>query len=201
MREGAIVAALVAALCAAPVGAQVSARQAEPQEVIDAGKRPDPPPDIEVPSPMLLELAVARPDGSSELQGVDVERGQERLAWATAETQRYVCDKAKVTGARIVQTRPATKRSPPRFEVSATLRSGWYRQDVNVTLTLATAAGEQLVKHRVTDLTIGNNSGGPFSGGLQIVRAPFSPSAGQHVSLLAEREPLRLSILVEINDD
>ena len=194
--------ALVASLpCANVLFGQVEVRQATPKEAAEMERGPASTADIEVKNPMLLEFEVVRPNGSTIFRPVEAPHGRPVTLYMTSATKKYVCDRARVETVLIEQTKPATRKRPPQYEIVLSAISGWYRQDIDATVRLSDASGAILAKGFWNDETIGNDSGLPYAGGRKFLRTPFKPTPEQHARLTTDTKPLKLSILIEIQGE
>jgi hypothetical protein len=151
-----------------PLYAQVEVRQAKPEDLAAPGTESD----QEVANPMLLELPLgARVDGKVQRKPMnEVSFGQTRTFW---ETKRYVCDKARV--ARVQVTKRQGKRGTIELEVSPTLSTDWYRQDIDLTVALV-SDGKEIDRKTWDDLTIGSDKNAANKMGCLVCGASSSKS-------------------------
>ncbi|HEX9798644.1 MAG TPA: hypothetical protein VGC00_00600 [Thermoanaerobaculia bacterium] len=203
------VAAGFLALVATAARAQVAARQATPEEVVKSERGKSATVDVEVKNPMLLELDLIRSDGSSVFRGVKAEPGRPVSTYLTISTKKFVVDRARVEWVAVEQTRPATRKKPPQFLVRARVSSGWFRQDIDATVTLTDPDGEVLARGHWDDITTGNAAAasglstvtGLIVGIPRMLEVPFKPSPELHARLVEETRPVRLAIIVEIQGE
>jgi hypothetical protein len=147
---------LLAALAAVvPALSQVTARQGTAQ---DTGQ----PDSVIVESPMVVDVTIpAWKPGVRDRPTV----------WTSKETERFVCDKARVKQLRVTRSprplemrvgpgmHPWTKGAFMELEVTPTLTTEWYRQDVDLTITLFEADGKTVLGTKFwDDLTIGKET-------------------------------------------
>jgi hypothetical protein len=151
-----------------PLYGQVEVRQAKPEDLAAPGTEPD----QEVANPMLLDLPLgARVDGKVQRKPMnEVPFGQTRIFW---ETKRYVCDKARV--ARVQVTKRQGKRGTVELEISPTLSTDWYRQDIDLTVALV-SDGKEIDRKTWDDLTIGNDKSAANKMGCLVCGASTSKS-------------------------
>ena len=140
---------MMVALVPVSLGAQVEVRQAKPEDLSAPGTQGD----QKVPSPMLIDLSLgAKVDGKVERKPFnEIQFGQARTFW---ETRKYVCDKARVV--RVQVTKRKGRRGTVEIEVAPTLSTEWYRQDVDLTISLI-SDGKDLDRKTWDDLTIGSD--------------------------------------------
>ena len=138
---------LVAVFLAAPVGAQVTATQPSEEQVRAAqGLAPEPKEmcplqlDLDVAGTPRKRSAMDLPDGSS---------------WVTTATRDFACDKAQVQAVRL--RRGKEKRGETELFAAIQLATGWFRQDVNMTVQLL-VNGEVKRTQQWRDLTIGSEN-------------------------------------------
>jgi len=193
--------ALLLVLSAAPANAQVEARQATPDEVAQASRGPGAVGNVEMKNPMLLEVPVIRKDGSSVFASWLITPRAYVSGWSTTETARFVCDRARVEKVEIVEKKKARKGKPARHELILQVASDWFRQDVDISVTLKNPDGEVLAKGFWNDLTIGNDVGFGYGGFTRRLKIPLEPSAEKYAELVSETRPLLLSIVVEIQGE
>ena len=134
--------ALLTVLIASPVLAQAQARQATPE---DLGKEPDV--TEEVSDPMLLEISLGGDEKRKPL-------GDPGVTGRTYYDQkRFVVDKARVP--KITVTKRPGKKGRLVLEIAPTITSGWYRQDLDVTIAVVGADGKVVKQVVWDDLTVG----------------------------------------------
>jgi len=138
----------------APAIAQVTARQGSLEEAKQPEAR------IEVPSPMVVEVKL--PSWSARLRT--------STSWSTRDTDRFVCDRARVARLQITRTpRPLggvtgtqARKWPAgavmEMEVAPTLSTAWFRQDIDLTIAVLAADGSTVATKTWDDLTIGRDS-------------------------------------------
>jgi hypothetical protein len=158
MKPVAIVAGL--ALAASAALAQIEARTATPDEVqaIETG-RPGAQGDVPMKSPVLLEIPLKSKSGLPAPLWMQQSKSQ---LWATQEASRYVFDRARVTQVMMRHKKPG--KAVVAVDVSVQIKSEWFRQDLDVTLTLLGLDGKVLGRRFWDDETVGNDSGLTFGG-------------------------------------
>lgn len=146
---------LFTTLAVAPALAQVTARQGTEQDTGQPGS-------VSVESPMVVDLTIP-----AWKLGVR----DRSTTWTTKEAERFVCDKARVKQLRVTRLprplemkvgrgmRPWTKGAFMELEIVPTLTTEWYRQDVDLTITLFEADGKTVLGTKFwNDLTIGKEN-------------------------------------------
>ncbi len=187
--------ALLLLVSLGPSHAQTEARQATPEEVAKAERGPQAAALQEVPNPMLLEVKLGV--GGFGPRVTALEAGSPKQ-WFTTSTAKFVCDRARVQ--RVAVKRLSGSKKKVNLEISPTITSEWYRQDIDVTMTVETADGEVLARRIWDDLTIGNG-GGPYSGGTKSPDLKFSLPPGRFEELFSAAEPPILRMIVEIQGE
>lgn len=173
--------------------AQVEVKQATAEEVARMERGPSARADVDVPNPMLLEvklLKIGRRPGLLELKAGET--------WFSTETAQFVCDRARVQ--RVSVTRIDRRKKATRFRAEAMISSGWYRQDVDLTMTIQTASGRVLGRKVWDDLTIGN-AGGPYSGSTKVPKVEFYVPDDQLEATFSGDAPAVMKILIEIQGE
>lgn len=120
--------------------------------------------------PMALEVPLKRVNWSGKKK-VDTT--------STRSTAKYVCDKARVA---LVMFTTTTKRKRIELAAEAHLKTDWYRQDVDLRMSIAWTDGEIIASKDWRALTIGTGVG-PFAG---------TPKSPQLVLDLTEEQLSRL---------
>lgn len=185
--------AVATLLLASSSHAQVEVKQATAEEVARMERGPSARADVEVPNPMLLEvklLKIGRRPGLLELKAGET--------WFSTETAQFVCDRARVQ--RVSVTRIDRRKKATRFRAEAMITSGWYRQDVDLTMTIQTASGRVLGRKVWDDLTIGN-AGGPYSGSTKVPKVEFYVPDDQLEATFSGDAPAAMKILIEIQGE
>jgi len=173
--------------------AQSEARQATPEEAAALGKGPMATALSEIASPMLLEVSLAGTDQRRALWQLE-----DGLSFVARETGRFVCDKARVT--HVIVMRGKEKKGRVPLTIASYLTSGWYRQDVDLTVVLETGDGRVLGKRTWDDLTIGNN-GGPYAGRPRSPELELALADEVWRAEFADGKQPKLRILLEIQGD
>jgi hypothetical protein len=171
----------------------VKVQQATPEEVARMEKGPSARADVEVPNPMLLEIKLVKI--GNRPSPLELKAGE---TWFSTETAPYVCDRARVQ--RVAVTRIDRRKKATRFRAEAMITSGWYRQDIDLTMTVQTASGRILGKQVWDDLTIGN-ARGPYSGSTKVPKVEFYVPDDQLESTFAGEEPAVMKLLIEIQGE
>lgn len=175
--------------------AQTEARPATAEEIAAQNRAAGTENLTEVPSPMVLEVVLP---GHATPRGIlDLKPGSQET-WFSSSMAKFVCDQARVRQVRVRRDWGSKKKA--ELEISATLTSGWYRQDVDLSMELLASNGAVLGKRKWQDLTLGNNAG-PYSGDrktqtlrLEIPMEVFEREFGSD-------SPPTLKIMVAIDDD
>lgn len=140
MKTTIAVAMLGAALATAAAKAQVSAHHGEPV----------PETDVEVASPMVVEVRLPPSFGS-----ISPPLGK-ALQKEFTETYRFVCDRARIERLKVSRTTDKQGRAVISFEPKVS--SGWFRQHVK--LTLEVVGGEKTLLTKEARLVIGFEGAG-----------------------------------------
>lgn len=119
--------------------AQVTGREVTPAE---AGRVAE----VEIPSPMILEVPLKRVNWAAEKK-LDIT--------TTRETARFVCDRARVD---LVMFSVLKQRKGIELIVQPKLATTWFRQDVDLTVTLSWPDGTKLASRQWRELTIGSDA-------------------------------------------
>jgi hypothetical protein len=179
---------------ASPSGAQVQATTPTPEEAAKIAHGRAAEADVPMKSPMLLEIPIQNRVGKNALSIVT----PGTIGWNTSEPRKFVCDRARV--GRVYLSRGKGKKKIP-LEFSASLESEWFRQDVDVTMTLLDPDGNQLAKKFWDDETLGNNAGWAFAGHTKLLKLSVDIPAAQFETLATSEKPLTLKILVEVQGE
>lgn len=190
-----ILGALLLLLSLGRAHAQTEARQATPEEVAKAERGPQAAALEEVPNPMLLEVKLGV--GGFGPRVAVLEAGSPRY-WFTTSTAKFVCDRARVQ--RVAVKRLSGSKKKVNLEISPSIASEWFRQDIDLTMTVETATGEVLARRVWDDLTIGNG-GGPYSGGTKSPALRFSLPPDRFEALFTAAEPPILRMIVEVQGE
>jgi len=163
------------------------------------------PDSVAVESPMVVDVAIP-----AWKPGVR----DRPTAWTSSGTERFVCDRARVKQLRVVRSprpleihvgpgmHPWTKGAFMELEVTPTLTTEWYRQDVNLTIMLLEADGKTVLGRQLwSDLTIGKENAASAIGmwGSSSSKSP-TLVVGLSKEMVArfESEGLQARIVVEI---
>ncbi len=190
-----LVSLMVALLFGSGSSAQTEARQATPDEVAKAARGPAALADQEVPNPMLLEVTL--PGHASPRGILDLEPGSQET-WVTNSTSRFVCDRARVTQVKV--RRGWGSRKKAILEITPSISSGWYRQDIDLTLELVASDGLVIKRRFWDDMTIGSDSG-PYSGYTKSPIFTVSMPMQQFEGYFGSAEPPTLKILVAVQTE
>ena len=136
--------ALLGLLAAFPASAQTQARQATPE---DLGKEPDI--TEEVKDPMVLEISLGGDDKRKPLVDAGV------TGRTFYDQKRFVVDKARVP--MVTARKRPGNRGRLVLEVAPTITTGWYRQDLDVTIAVVDAGGKVVKQVVWDDLTVGRD--------------------------------------------
>jgi hypothetical protein len=158
--------AIVAASLASPLSAQVEATTPTPEEAAKIAHGKTAKPDVEMKDPMLVEAKLTRKNGTSIF--ADWKPNTDRnwkptfVIWSTTETARFVCDKARL--GLLSLTGGKSRKGETPVEILGRFESEWFRQDLDITMTLVDADGKVLAKQSWDDLTVGGAHGMGFGG-------------------------------------
>ena len=180
---------VVALLPAFPLLAQVEARQGTREEELIPGEKP---PLTEVPSPMVLEVALEK----AKLHSRPIDS-----VWTTRDTAKFVCDKATVTHIQVGKKRG--RKGQVLLEIAPMLRTDWMRQDIDLTVALLAADGTEVGKRVWDDLTIGSDKYSMFVFGSQSKspKLEVKLSESDLAGLYADGDAPRLKIIVDIQGE
>lgn len=157
-----LVAGLVVVLAggAVPGLAQVDARTATRDEVRAVEAGPDQAKvETQMESPMLLEFPLRSVDGLPV--SVWMTKSKANI-WTSREVRRFVCDRARVERVMFEHGKP--KKGFVPITLSARISSEWFRQDIDVTISLIGLDGKEVAKKIWDDETFGNDTGLSFGG-------------------------------------
>jgi hypothetical protein len=191
-----LLALFIALLLPTAAHSQVEGRQVSPEEKAAIERADLSRSSGEVQSPMLLEIPLIGASGENIFR-----YGDQVIEFESTDTSKFVCDKATVPVVRL-RVGKATKDSKAIPAVaSMTIRSGWLRQYVNVTLALIDANGTKIAHKYWDDLTIGNGSKmNNFAGGQRSLILSTSLNQEQFSAIVEDPRPTKLQLLVEIRD-
>jgi len=188
---------------------QVEAHQATADEKAElernrmaAGEREGQPP-TEVRSPMLLDIPLVDGSGASIFHF-----GDDVTTFETRGTAQYVCDKARIPAARVVVGKAAPDSESVPVVVTLPLVSGWFRQSVDVTMSLVDADGSEFGHKTESDLTIGHAKSAAsmmltynwFAGNEKTVRLVQMLSGERFAQLAKDGRPAKLRVLLTIRE-
>ncbi|MEO8278006.1 MAG: hypothetical protein ABI639_17485 [Thermoanaerobaculia bacterium] len=204
-----VTAGLVAMLLCSSGQAQVQAHTATPQETkaLESGNAAALG-DVEMKSPMLLEIPLKVTDGPARklpprIQAVPKRPGWlnagKAPTWSTLETARFTCDRARVPGLFLYVAKP--KKDPVEIEVSGMFTSGWYRQDLDVTMSIVYPDGKERLRRFWDDESVGEGGSNLFAGHSKfLIMSVKIPQAEWAKWVSGELVPT-LRVLVEIQGD
>ncbi len=188
--------ALLTFLAASPVFAQAQARQATPE---DLGKEPDI--TEEVNDPMLLEISLGGDEKRKALGDPDV------TGRTYYDQKRFVVDKARVP--KITVTKRPGKKGRLVLEVAPTITSGWYRQDLDVTIAVVGTDGKVVKQVVWDDLTVGREdswankmgvwAAGAASASRRIAELEFEPR--EFEALFSEGKAPLLRMILDVQGE
>lgn len=185
-------AAILAVSLSVPSLAQVQARQATPEDerarASAVGERVR----EEVASPLYLEVPLRTEGGTSVLQLFKIGSG----VWSTDETDAFVCDRAHVSQVEVRSTR--ARRGAYALSVGATFKSGWFRQDIDVTIQLLAPDGSVIAARTWDNETIGNDAPVIAAGFTKTLRVDAKVSSADLDRWAAEAEPAKVTIHMAI---
>jgi hypothetical protein len=181
-----------------PAFSQVTARQGTAQDA----EQPD---SVTVESPMVVDVTI--PAWKSGVR-------DRPTVWTSKGTERFVCDKARVKQLRVTRLpRPLNMRVGPGMHpwtkgafmelvVTPTLITEWYRQDVDLTITLFEADGKTVLGTKFwDDLTIGKENAASAIGmwGSSSSKSPaLVEGLSEEMVARFEAEGLQARIVVDI---
>lgn len=186
-------------LLSSPAVAQVSVRQATPEETAKIERGPSATSDVEIANPMLFEIPVAKLDGANALRNV----APKSEPFKTRQTRKYVCDKARVEEIKLTTGKLREKANTVSLELAVTVASGWFRQDVDVTLDFLDPDGKKILPTRHwDDETIGNNVAIGYGGKTKVLKTETAAFSFAELERLGAMDrPSMVRILVEIQDE
>ena len=140
--------------------AQVEARTVTPAEAstITTGA-PASRADQEMKSPLLLELPLRSDAGLPVSVWIEKMKAPK---WTSSQTRRFVVDKARVSLLTFEHRKP--KKGFVAVDLGAWFTSEWYRQDLDITMSLVALDGKDLARKSWKEVTVGNGSAAPFAG-------------------------------------
>ncbi len=183
------------------LSAQVGARQATQQEVAEAERGRAAAAAVEVPNPMLLEVKLQRKNGSNALAAVDNGGNGLLLTFSTNETSKFTVDRAHVERVWVQLEKPKKKAKKIPVEIGAYLKTGWFRQDVDVTLSLIDADGKLVTKKFWDDETIGDTAGFAYGGVPKELKMELKLDPAEYERLSAPDRANTLRIVVEVQGE
>jgi len=142
MRKAAALFVLLPLVLSPRLGAQVEGRTATPAEL-------GLPETVEVKSPMLLEISLGASGEKRSFADAEV---QGRTIY---DTKKFVVDKARVPKV-FIRKRP--KGRTMELEVTPTITTTWYRQDIDVLVALIGPDGKEVARQLWDDLTVGDDN-------------------------------------------
>jgi len=171
---------------------------------VTGGQAPGPQ-DIEVKSPLLVQISLASKPGHHSLSEVPFDTTQ-----TFKETRQYVCDKARVEHVTVLKRRIShsilghypTSRDKVKLVIGAKLSTAWFAQRVDLTLGLYD--GEKKIKSETwNSLRIGRDSTMGVMGGSSSKTEELTVEMSEQelATLFAEGHELTIKVLVAINDN
>lgn len=152
MKIGFLVIAALALLLPSSLCAQVEARPISPAEAKQLADSPSETGPREIPSPMLLEVKV--PPHQFTMPAF---AKQKVNIWTSRATAAFVSDRATVRSIQLKRT--LRRKDQVLIEVIPEVATGWFRQDIDLTVALLSADSRELGKRTWESLTIGNDAG------------------------------------------
>lgn len=174
--------------------AQVEARSATPE---DLGQKVEEV--VTVEDPMVLEISLGGDEKKKPLSDAGV------TGRTYYEQKKFVMDKASVP--KVTVTKRPGKKGGILLEVAPTIKTGWFRQDLDVTI--AVIKGGKEVKRVVwDDLTVGAddswaNRSGMLAAGASSTshrRAELAFGAGEFEALFSGEAP-KLRIILDVQGE
>jgi hypothetical protein len=178
------------------ITAQVEARpisEAEAQALSATPKVASP---QEVPSPMLLEVKVSPTQFTTPTLAK-----QKTNIWTTRETAKFVCDKAVVRSINVQRT--LRRKGQVTLEVIPEVATDWFRQDIDLTVSLLAADGRELGKRTWESLTIGNDAGAALVFGSR-TKSPtleIEMSESDFMQLFADGQRPMVRVVLDVVED
>lgn len=189
------VAAIAMLLFAVVVGAQVTASQPSANEVrAIQGKPPAP----TVMCPLQIDIDLSKTPTHRALTELPI-----GSPWVAKGVQAFVCDKAHFVSLSVVKEKE--KRDKVRLVVSPRLATGWFRQDVNLTVQVL-VNGQIKLTEQWEDLTIGSDDNAAAKMGALWASSSKSPRAEWWVPTadlqlwFAEGSKPSVRLLLQISD-
>jgi hypothetical protein len=182
-------------LFAVVVGAQVTASQPSANEVrAIQGKPPAP----TVMCPLQIDIDLSKTPTHRALTELPI-----GSPWVAKGVQAFVCDKAHFVSLSVVKEKE--KRDKVRLVVSPRLATGWFRQDVNLTVQVL-VNGQIKLTEQWEDLTIGSDDNAAAKMGALWASSSKSPRAEWWVPTadlqlwFAEGSKPSVRLLLQISD-
>lgn len=175
-----------------PSQAQVSARTATPEEVrqVESGPKAS---EEQMASPMLLEVPLR------SVSGIPAPAWMAKMKapiWSSSESRKFVCDRARVERVMFKHGKP--KKDFVAVTLTARIASEWFRQDIDVTLTLIDLDGKEVAKRIWDDETFGNDSGLTFGGHSKFLKLDAKVPRAEWDRWMAEEGSPTIKILLDV---
>jgi len=160
---------------------------------VSAGQAPGSAGRTEVPDPMQIEIPLGADVGAGGKPRESFAQQPLGKARAYPETDRFVCDQARVR----MLTVKKTAETPEEVVVEAalTLISDWSLQDVDLTVALVAKDGQVVGQQSWNNLTLGT-----WSRSYKPPKAEFRVPASQWQALFADGSAPLLRIIVDIQE-
>jgi len=190
-----IVAAFTMMSFAVVVGAQVTASQPSAKEVRAIQGKP---PALTEMCPLQVDVDLSKTPTHHSLAELPI-----GSPWVAKGVQVFVCDKAHFVSLSVVKEKE--KRDKVRLVVSPRLATGWFRQDVNLTVQVL-VNGQVKLTEQWEDLTIGSDDNAAAKMGALWASSSKSPRAEWWVppadlqSWFAEGSKPSVRLLLQISD-
>lgn len=188
---------LIFLICAVPATAhaQVEARSATPE---DLGQKVEE--TVSIQDPMVLEISLGGDDKRKPLSAPGV------TGRTYYEQKKFVVDKASVP--KVTVTKRPGKKGGVLLEVAPSIKTGWFRQDLDVTIAVV-QGGREVKKVIWDDLTVGRedswaNRAGMLAAGASSTShrmAELAFGAGEFEALFAEGEAPKLRIILDVQGE
>lgn len=151
----------------------------------------------EVPSPMLADISLGGGPNKKPLSDPSL-NGR-----TFYDTKRFVCDKARVP--KITVDKHMDKKGAVTLEVTPTISTEWYRQDLNVTLAIL-LDGKEVRRQDWKSMTVGNDNSPANKMGLWVAApastkrptAKFEFRPGEFEALFSDERAPVLRMIIEV---
>lgn len=187
--------AVVLAVVPFVVFAQVEVRTATPE---DLGKPVEE--QVQVEDPMVIEISLGGDETKKPL-------GDPSVSGRTFYDQkRFVVDKAWVP--KITVSKRKGKKDTVNLEVAPQIKTGWYRQDLDITIALV-KDGKEVKKVVWDDITVGRDDSWAHKSGMLVTGAGSTSNKtavlelkpGEFEALFANGDPPKLRLIIDVQGE